>query len=142
MAYTDITPAVIASFRNEQKAFTDLTKWPDDIVEQALCEADAETGGRGWGSFVDECRNFKRRGMFLYAAHWLAVTYLKQTAEDPEDISPTARLNTAAKSVGDESITFRVGAIQSTENDYLSLTNYGVQYLRLRRRAAMGARVV
>ncbi|MDX1474500.1 MAG: hypothetical protein R3309_10040, partial [Reinekea sp.] len=68
MAQTDITPAVIASFRGIHQAFTDLTKWPDDIVEQALCEADAETGGRGWGSFIDECRNFKRRGMFLFAA--------------------------------------------------------------------------
>jgi len=142
MAYTEITPSVIASFRDVQKAFTDLTKWPDDIVEEALCEADAETGGKGWGSFQDECRNFKRRGMFYYAAHWLATTYLKQTAEDPTDISPTARLNVAAKSVGDESITYRVGGIQKTEDDWLSLTNYGVQYLRLRRRAGMGALAV
>lgn len=134
-----IDAALIASFRASQQAFTDVVKWPDSIITDALCEADVETGGRGWGVFEDICSNFKRRGMFYYAAHWLAVTYLKQTAEDPTDISPTARLNTAAKSVGDESVQFRVGAIQSTEDDWLSLTNYGVQYLRLRRRAGMGA---
>ncbi len=138
----DITPEIIASFRARKRAFTDTTKWPDDIVTDALCEADAETGGRGWGQFEDLCSNFKLRGMYLYAAHWLSTTYLTNTAEDPTNISPTARLNTAAKSVGDESVTFRVGAIQSTEDDWLSLTDYGVQYLRLRRRAGMGARAV
>ncbi|MBO6199413.1 MAG: DUF4054 domain-containing protein, partial [Psychrobacter sp.] len=53
-----------------------------------------------------------------------------------------ARLNLAGKSVGDESITYRITAIQSAEDDFLSLTLYGVQYLRLRRRSAMGARAV
>lgn len=138
----DITPALIASFRLAQPAFSDVVKWPDDVVIGALCEGDAETGGRGWGAFEDICSNFKRRGMFFYTAHWLATTYLSQDASDPSVISPTARLNVAAKSVGDESITFRVGAIQSTEDDWLSLSNYGVQYLRLRRRAGMGARAV
>ena len=68
-----------------------------------------------------------------------AGKFLQGDATDPDQISPTARLNVSSKSVGDESITYRVGAIQSTEDDYLSLTNYGVQYLRLRKRAGMGA---
>ena len=138
----DITAAVVTSFRGSQKAFADLTKWPDDVVEQALCEANAETGGRGWGAYQDACGNFKQRGMFYFAAHWLATTYLNQTAADKAAISPTARLNVASKSVGDESVTYRVGAIQATEEDWLSLTNYGVQFLRLRRRAGMGALAV
>lgn len=138
----DITPAVVASFRASQRAFSDGAKWPDDVVEQALCEADAETGGKRWGAYEDECRNLKQRGMFYYAAHWLATTYLTQTAADASAISPTARLNVAAKSVGDESVTYRVGAIQDTEEDWLSLTNYGVQFLRLRRRVGMGALAV
>ncbi|AUS00775.1 head completion adaptor [Vibrio phage 1.278.O._10N.286.54.E8] len=140
--YTDITAEVVTAFRDDMAAFTDDTDWPGDIVEQALCEADAETGGRGWGSFKLECRNFKKRGMFYYAAHWLATTYIDQTAADPSNVSPSARLNVASKSVGDESVTYRVGAIQSTEDDFLSLTNYGVQYLRLRKRSAMGARAL
>jgi len=138
----DITAEVITAFRDKMKAFGDLTKWPDDVVEDALCEADAETGGKRWGAYEDECRNFKQRGMFYFAAHWLATTYLNQTAADEAAISPTARLNVASKSVGDESVTYRVGAIQATEEDWLSLTNYGVQFLRLRRRAGMGALAV
>lgn len=135
----DITPELIISFRATMKAFADDVKWPDDIVEQALCEADAETGSRRWGVFEDVCSNFKRRGLFYFAAHWLVTTYITGTAEDPSNISPTARLNVAAKSVGDESVTYRVGGIQETEEDWLSLSNYGVQFLRLRRRAGMGA---
>lgn len=138
----DITQDIIDLFRTVQPAYTDIVKWPDPIVAQALCEADAETGGAGWGGYDTPCSNFKQRGMFYFAAHWLAVTYLSGTAEDPSKISPTARLNIAAKSVGDESITYRVGGIQETEDDWLSLTNYGVQYLRLRRRSSMGARAL
>lgn len=140
--YVDINAAVITSFRDAMAAFTSNLDWPDDIVEQALFEADAETGGAGWGAFKNEPRNFKRRGMFYYAAHWLASTYVDQTAADASNISPSARLNVASKSVGDESVSYRVGAMQNTEDDWLSLTNYGVQYLRLRKRAGMGARVV
>lgn len=135
----EITTEIITSFRTVMPAFSDNTVWPDVIVEQALCEADVETGSSRWGTFVDNCRNFKRRGMFYFAAHWLATTYINQDASDPAVISPSARLNIAAKSVGDESVTYRVGAIQDTEDDWLSLTNYGVQYLRLRGRAGKGA---
>lgn len=138
----DITPAVIASFRAAQRAFTDPVKWPDEVVSDALCEADSETGSSRWRAYEDECHNLKRRGMFYFAAHWLATTYVSGTAADPENISSTARLNVSAKSVGDESITYRVGAIQETEEDWLSLTNYGVQFLRLRRRVGMGAMAV
>lgn len=140
--YTDITPSVISSFRDSMKAFVDITKWPDEIVEQALYEADCETGGKGWGGFKDMPRNFKRRGMFFFAAHWLATTYLDQTAADDENISPSARLNVASKSVGDESLNYRITAMQETADDWLSLTNYGVQFIRLKRRAGMGALAV
>ena len=142
-----ITPELIAAFRASQLAFADVTKWPDDIVQESFCEAFPEVGGRGWGTLdITDCQNFKRRGLFYFAAHWLSVTYTDvgagDTPESQSNISSVARLNVAAKSVGDESITYRVGSIQRTEDDWLSLTNYGVQYLRLRRRAAMGARAV
>lgn len=140
--YVDINADVVEAFRESMAAFTSDADWPFDIVEQALYEADAETGGKGWGTFKNEARNFKRRGMFYYAAHWLTTTYVDQTAADASNVSPSARLNVASKSVGDESVTYRVGQMQSTEDDFLSLTNYGVQYLRLRKRAGMGARVV
>lgn len=140
---TDITSDVISDFRTFCRAFDSTTTWPDDVVELALYEGDAETGGKGWGTYdATKPTNFKRRGMFYFAAHWLVTTYLDQTAEDDTDISPSARLNIAGKSVGDESITYRVTAIQEAEDDWLSLSNYGIQYLRLRRRSAMGARAV
>lgn len=140
--YVDINADVVTAFRESMAAFASDLDWPSDIIEQALCEADAETGGRGWGAFKNEARNFKRRGMFYYAAHWLASTYVDQTAADASNISPSARLNVASKSVGDESVQYRVGALQDTADDWLSLTNYGVQFYRMRKRAGMGARVV
>lgn len=139
-----IDATLVASFResSQGRAFSDDTVWPDDVVKDALCEADAETGSGRWGIFQDVCSNFKRRGMFYFAAHWLASTYLTQDASDPTNISPSARLNIASKSVGDESVTYRVTGIEKTQNDWLSLTNYGVQYMRLRDRAGKGAVVV
>lgn len=138
----EITQEIIDAFRASKPAFSDVTKWPDEVVTEAFCEAFPECGGRGWGVFdVTDCQNFKRRGVFLFAAHWLSIEYTTGAgATDPTSVNPTARLNVAAKSVRDESVTYRVGAIQSTADDYLSLSNYGVQYLRLRRRAGMGAR--
>lgn len=140
----EITQEIIDAFRVAKPAFSDVTKWPEEVVREAFCEAFPECGGRGWGAFdVTDCQNFKRRGVFFYAAHWLSVEYTTgQGATDSTNISSTARLNVAAKSVRDESVTYRVGAIQSTQDDWLSLSNYGVQYLRLRRRAGMGARAV
>lgn len=140
----EITQEMIDKFREVMKRFVDPIKWPDDVVSMALCEAMAECGGRGWGALdLTNCGNFKRRGVFFYAAHWLSITYNSGAgATDPSNIDSAARLNLAGKSVGDESITYRITAIQSAEDDFLSLTLYGVQYLRLRRRSAMGARAV
>lgn len=140
----EITQEIIDAFRASKPAFSDVTKWPDEVVTEAFCEAFPECGGRGWGVFdVTDCQNFKRRGVFLFAAHWLSIEYTTGSgATDPTSVNPTARLNVAAKSIRDESVAYRVGAIQSTQDDWLSLSNYGVQYLRLRRRAGMGARAV
>lgn len=141
----EITQGMTDKFREVMPAFSDLIKWPDDVVSMALCEAMAETGSSSrWGTLdLNNCGNFKRRGMFFYAAHWLSITYNGLNgATDPSNIDAAARLNLAGKSVGDESITYRITAIQSAEDDFLSLTLYGVQYLRLRRRSAMGALAV
>ncbi len=140
----DITTEIVDHFRVKQPAFADVKVWPKESVFEALVEANAETGGSGWGVYdPDSQGNLKQRGLYYFAAHWLSVTYpTSEGASAPANIVATARLNVASKSVGDESITYRVGAIQDTENDWLSLTNYGVQFLRLRRRAGMGARAV
>lgn len=137
----DITAEIIASFRTAKPEFSVLATWPDTVVTTALCEGDVETGSSRWGGYVDDCHNFKQRGMFLFAAHWLASTYPKGAA-DPTAVKPAARLNISGKSVGDESIQFRITEIQSTGDDWLSTTIYGTQFLRLRRRAGMGAMAV
>lgn len=123
--------------------FADSVRWPDYIIEEALCEADAETGGSGWGKLTDDCHNFKWRGMKYYAAHWLFTNYVD--GYDPESgqmIAPgDARLNVAQKSVGDESIGYRVAEMMDAGSDWLTYSNFGQQFYRLRKRAGMGARV-
>lgn len=136
---TDITATVIADFRTAYPAFEDDTLYPDTIIEQALCDADAETGGRGWGVYGDDCRNFKRRGMFLYAAHWLAVTYPNGSGS----ASGGAVFPVSAKTVGDESVNYSTPAIPEGSGDgWFYGSQWGEQFLRLRRRAGMGARAV
>lgn len=136
----DITPEIIAEFRVFMPAFADLVKWPDSLVTTALCEADTETGSCRWGAFELECHNFKWRGMAYFAAHWLATNY--GTLGATSDPSSDARLNVSAKAVGDESITYRVTTMQDPGNDWLTYTNYGTQFYRLKKRAGMGAKAV
>ena len=134
----DITPEVVTSFRSTYPEFSTPTKWSDTVITRALCEGDAETAGKGWGGYVDECHNFKQRGMFLFTAHWLVSTYQSVGDVDPTNVDYSARLNLSGKSVGDESVQFRITAIQATGDDWLSTTIYGTQFLRLRPRAVMG----
>lgn len=133
---TDITLDLVGSFRSSMHAFNNPLVWTDESIMEALCEADCETGGRGWGIFKDECKNFKRRGMFYFAAHWLSVTYSNGTSVDAGAISPSARLNIVQKSVADESVQYRATSMEPTTEDWLSLTNYGVQFMRLKLRIA------
>lgn len=135
-----ITPAIVDDFRKAFNGqFGDKDKWSDDIISEVLCEADAETGGSGWGAFALDCDNFKRRGMYLFAAHWLTFFYGDNPANG---VGGIARLNTQSKSVGDESISYRVASMMDAGNDALTYTVYGQQFYRLRRRAGMGARVI
>lgn len=136
----EITAEIITSFRTQPPytAFADDTVWSDSVVEAALCEGDMETGGKGWGGYTDECNNFKRRGMFLYAAHFLASTYPKGDTS----ISGGAKSGTSGKSVGDESITYNVATVDNQGDQWLASTGFGQQWLRLRKRAGMGARAV
>lgn len=135
-----ITPAIVADFREAFNGqFGDASKWSDDVITDVLCEADAETGGSGWGAFELDCNNFKRRGMYLFAAHWLTFFYGDNPANG---VGGIARLNTQSKQVGDESISYRVASMMDAGNDALTYTVYGQQFYRLRRRAGMGARVI
>ncbi len=139
----NITAEIITSFRTAYPAFSDLTDWPDSVLTTSLCEGDAETGGTGWGGYSDDCHNFKQRGMFMFAAHWLATTYPK-TASDDSNMNGGANQIVQSKSVGDESVSYTAisGGQMSADNTWLASTSFGQQFMRLRRRAGMGARAV
>ena len=109
----------------------------------ALCEGDVETGGKGWGAFEDVCTNFKLRGMYLYAAHYLAATYPKG-ASDASLVGASAKFAVQSKTVGDESISFANGKANdlSVGDGWVASTSFGQQWLRLRRRAGTAARAV
>ncbi|MNF67955.1 hypothetical protein D3C84_497860 [compost metagenome] len=136
----NITPEMIAEFRAFMPEFADVTKWPDSLIETAMCEADTETGSSRWGAFELARSNFKWRGMAYYAAHWLSTNYTTLGAASPPGSG--ARLNVAGKSVGDESIQYRVASMMDAGNDWLTYTNYGQQFYRLKKRAGMGAKAV
>lgn len=121
------------------QAFADTTKFPDSLIQYALCEADSETGSCRWGIYQAECHNLKQRGLFYYAAHWLSVYY--PNGVDSET-NQEARLNVASKTVGDESISYRVPAMMEVSDDWLTWSTYGQQYYRLRKRVGMGALAV
>lgn len=130
---------VIAAFRIWPlggQAFADVAKFPDSLIQYALCEADSDTGSSRWGIYQEECHNLKQRGMFYYAAHWLSVYYPDGL---DSDVNQEARLNVASKSVGDESIAYRVPSMLEVNNDWLTWSVYGQQYYRLRKRVGMGA---
>jgi hypothetical protein len=140
----EITAEIITSFRTAYPQFADLVKWPDSVVSTALCEGDAESGGKCWGAYDDICSNFKQRGMFLYAAHWLTATY-PAGASDTSNVNSAGAQSMTGKTVGDESVSFAAFAPQTLAeagNTWLLATSYGQQFLRLRKRAGMGGRAV
>lgn len=140
----DITTDVIVDFRTwplGMQAFSDTTKYPNSLIQYALCEADTETGSCRWGVYEAECHNLKQRGLFYYAAHWLSVYYPAPNGIN-SDANQEARLNVASKTVGDESISYRVPAMMQVSDDWLTWSVYGQQYYRLRLRVGMGALAV
>ena len=144
----EITPEIIQSFRDAYPYFSDAADWPDNILSKALCEGDVETGGSGWGAYQDDCHNFKQRGMFLYAAHWLTVMYPRKfdSGDSTGGESGSGGVvggAVSSKAVGDESISFAINAVDvGSAQSWLGSTGWGTQFLMLKRRAGMGARVV
>lgn len=133
---------VIAAFRIWPlggQAFADTTKFPDSLIQYALCEADSETGSSRWGAYQPECHNLKQRGMFYFAAAWLSMFYPEGI---DSEVNQEARLNVASKSIGDESVSYRVPSMMEVSDDFLTWSVYGQHYYRLRKRVGMGALAV
>ncbi|RAW93964.1 MULTISPECIES: DUF4054 domain-containing protein [unclassified Photorhabdus] len=130
----DITAQIVVDFREYYPEFSDVTLWPDSNVIQALEEGDSETGKR-WLKYNARPASIKKRGMFAFAAHQL-VMRKRAIAGDVG-----AAYAISSKSVGDESTSFAVPSVTSDDliiNGNLPLTSYGLEFLRLRRRAGTG----
>lgn len=137
----DITQTIIDDFRGVYSPLSDVNKFPDELLSEALEEADAETGGHGWGVYENVGQNFKRRGMFIYAMHWIVSTY-------PNGVSGAltggSKFAVSSKTVGDESVTYNNGNLSNAGvgDSWLASSSFGQQFIRLRRRAGRGALAV
>lgn len=134
-----ITALIVADFRTYIPAFENIDLWPDDIVIRALEEADAETGPR-WGRYRAKPATIKAKGMYYFAAHRLLMW---KRSEEEEDAG--ALYAVSAKSVGDESTSFAVPSVSTDDlvrDGDLPMTQHGVEFLRLRRRASAGPAIV
>lgn len=136
-----ITPEILAEFRAYFGGrYSDLAIWSDELMYDVLYAADFETGGTGWGPYdTGVPYSLKKHGMFLYATAYLTTFY----GDDPSaPIDGNAALNVAQKSVGDESIGYRVASMMDAGNDFLTFTKFGQEFYRLRKRVYPGARAV
>ena len=136
----EVTPAIIADFRAFYPEFSDVTAWPDASITKALYIARGEFDGCAhWGDYKPY--SFFQRGWFALAAHYL--TWNKATTDaTTADGSASTPYATASKSVRDESVSYAIPAANANLTVWeasLALTPYGLEYLHLRSRAAMGA---
>lgn len=135
----DITAQIVTDFRTYYPEFSDAAMWTDDGVITALAEGDAETGRR-WGVYPDgRVVSIKKRGMFAFAAHRLVMRQRSAGG----DVGAAYAIS--GKSVGDESTSFSVPSVTMddlTINGDLPLTTYGVEFMRLRRRAGTGGLMI
>lgn len=137
----DITSDVIEDFRSYYPEFSDDGEWTDESVTTQLEDADEETEDRWWGGYGEGPPKLKARGMFAYAAHRLVV-YRQARKSVENGGAPAAPAPARSKEVGDERTEYartgpepknadRIGDLQSTV--------YGQEFLRLRRKAGLGA---
>lgn len=137
----NVTSSMIAAFRSYYDEFVDTTTWPDADVQRHLEDAVAETGGR-WGEYTESPLSLRARGMFAYTAHKLVLRRAAKNAVAAGG-TPAAPQQAESKQVGDEQVTHAVARPQSMNeadgSGDLRSTIYGQEFLRLRRRAGMGA---
>lgn len=135
-----VTPEMVADFREFYEEFADLDKWPDAKITKALNITRGEFGTcANWGLYG--AYSFLQRGWFALAAHyltWNAAT----TAATGADGSASTPYAVSSKSVRDESVSYAIPEANTSLTVWdaaLALTPYGLEYLRLRSRAGMGA---
>lgn len=136
----EITQTIIDDFLERYPAFDDAALYSQDEITFALEDSDQETGKR-WGKYQRDPFSLKARGMFAYVAHRLSIDRLAAQATE-NGMTPPAPAQVASKSVGDESISYAVAtpdADKSVGWGDLNSTVYGREFMRLRKRAGMGA---
>jgi hypothetical protein len=116
-----------ADFRTRFEGQFDLV--PDARIEFWLEDAQLEVGAQAWGALYE-------KGVMLLAAHLLQLELDRQ--EDDESGSITSNRVTS-RSVGDVSVSFARATADNSDEDWYLLTDYGAEYLRLKRRMGMGA---
>lgn len=134
----DITAEIVTAFRDHYDEFSDQDTWPDKVLTRALEDGDDETGKR-WG--VYKPRSIKLRGMFAFAAHRLVTGRINAASTEAGGLAGAANA-VASKSVGDESVSYAVPGQTMDErirNGDMTLTAYGLEFLRLRKIAGAGA---
>ncbi|QXF34276.1 hypothetical protein CE143_14795 [Photorhabdus luminescens] len=134
----EITAQIVTDFREYYPEFSNVEEWSDKSVIQALEEGDSETGKR-WLKYNARPASIKKRGMFAFAAHQLVMRKRAMNG----DVGAAYAIS--SKSVGDESTSFAVPSVTSDEliiNGNLPLTSYGLEFLRLRRRAGTGGMMI
>lgn len=141
--YPPIDDAMVADFRAFYPEFSDTTKYPDAMIKRALGVAFDEAGGCSWGSWEDPNLpySFWKRGVYALAAFYLSL-WAGQAAAGGGAVTPGFQ---TGKTVRDESVAFAApsAVTNAAQGDYLfSLSPYGLEWLRLRNRAGMGARAV
>ncbi|SEP57491.1 Protein of unknown function [Pseudomonas sp. NFACC02] len=135
----DVTPQIVADFREFYEEFADETKWSDAKITKALNIAKGELGTCRWGLY--EPYSFLQRGWFSLTAHYLTWN-TATTSATSADGSASTPYAVASKSVRDESVSYAVPAANASLTVWeaaLALTPYGLEYLHLRDRAGMGA---
>jgi hypothetical protein len=145
----EITAQIIDDFRAYYPEFVEpgttgaKATFSDVLLTRLLCEADEETGPR-WGAYDAGACSLKKRGMFAYTAHKAVLAKAAERAVSAGG-SPQAIAQVQSKTVGDESVTFAVAAPTAREMAQLgdlATTMYGQEFVRLRKRAGMGAAII
>lgn len=141
--YPDIDSAMISEFRAFYPEFTDATKFSDPLVLRALGVSFDEGGGIHWGQWVDPNLPYSlwKRAIYALTAFYIQLWLGGQQANGAA-VTPMLVAN---KSIRDESTGNAVpqAVTGASYNDYLfTVSPYGMEWLRLRRRAGMGAMAV
>lgn len=140
MAFT-VDAQIVSDFRAYYPEFSSTSDWPDATVTRYLDEAAQETGSTRWGQYITDPASFRARGLYAYAAHKLVLSKMREKAVAAGQ-APQAMNQVSSKQVGDESVQYAVTPPEpgkATSVGDLDSTLYGQEFLRLRKRAGMGA---